>query len=200
MRSSARKSGKRSVESASSTTPSVTSGKSCPLATIWVPTRTPAGACSKRRSTAANPPSAPAASASSRNTGSGATSASSSRSSCSVPTPWRATDTDAQSGHTDGTGSRWPQWWQAISPAAWWSTSVTSQSGQSQVRAHSRQERKLDQPRRLRSTIAFSPARRTWSSASRVRWWRAPSAPAMPTSSTGGSGRPSTRSGSSIRS
>ena len=48
VRSSARKSGKRSVESASSTTPRVTSGKSWPLATICVPTSTPARA--RRRS------------------------------------------------------------------------------------------------------------------------------------------------------
>ena len=43
VRSSARKSGKRSVESASSTTPSVTSGKSWPLATICVPSSSPVG-------------------------------------------------------------------------------------------------------------------------------------------------------------
>ena len=50
VRSSARKSGKRSVWSASSTTPSVTSAKSWPLATICVPTSTPAGAASNRAS------------------------------------------------------------------------------------------------------------------------------------------------------
>ena len=42
VRSSARKSGKRRVASASSTSASSTSGKSWPLATIWVPIRTPA--------------------------------------------------------------------------------------------------------------------------------------------------------------
>ena len=89
------------MASASSTTPSVTSGKSWPLATICVPTSTPAGASSKRRSTVAMPAAA-ATSESSRNTGSGATSASSSRSSCSVPAPWRATDTESHSGHSDG--------------------------------------------------------------------------------------------------
>src|ERR1700742_387177 len=40
VRSSARKSGKRRVASASRIALSVTSGKSWPLATIWVPTRT----------------------------------------------------------------------------------------------------------------------------------------------------------------
>ena len=70
VRSSARKSGKRSVASASSTTPSVTSGKSWPLATICVPTSTPASAASNARSTPAMPELA-ATSESSRNTGSG---------------------------------------------------------------------------------------------------------------------------------
>ena len=41
-------SGKRSVASASMTTASVTSGKSCPFATICVPSSTPEGAESKR--------------------------------------------------------------------------------------------------------------------------------------------------------
>ena len=44
VRSSERKSGRRSEPSASRTTPRVTSGKSWPLATIWVPTRTPESA------------------------------------------------------------------------------------------------------------------------------------------------------------
>ena len=44
VRSSARKSGKRRVASASRTTLRTTSGKSWPLATIWVPTSTPASA------------------------------------------------------------------------------------------------------------------------------------------------------------
>ena len=43
VRSSARKSGKRRVASASRMTLSVTSGKSWPLPTIWVPTSTPRG-------------------------------------------------------------------------------------------------------------------------------------------------------------
>ena len=51
VRSSERKSGSRSAPSASRMTLSVTSGKSWPLATIWVPTRTPESAASKRRST-----------------------------------------------------------------------------------------------------------------------------------------------------
>ncbi len=96
-----------------------------------------------------------AASASRRKTGSGASDASSSASSRSVPVPWRATDTDPQSGHDDGTRSEWPQWWQAIRPPARWRTSETSQCGHSHTRAQPRQERKFDQPRRFSSTIAF---------------------------------------------
>ena len=69
VRSSARKSGKRRVESASSTTPSVTSGKSWPLATICVPSSSPAGAASKRESRRGTASFVPAVSASSRNTG-----------------------------------------------------------------------------------------------------------------------------------
>ena len=124
---------------------------------------------------------------------------SSSRSSCSVPAPWRATDTDPQSGHAPGTGSRWPQWWQATSPAARWSTSETSHSGHPHTRPQVRQERKFDQPRRFSSTIAFSSRRRTSSSAARVDSCSGPGAPSIPTTSTGGRSRPSTRLGSSIR-
>ena len=117
-----------------------------------------------------------------------------------MPAPWRATDTELQSGQARGTASLWPQWWQATSAAARWSTSVTSQFGHSQTRPHSRQERKFDQPRRLSSTIAFSPRRRTPSSARRVSSWSGPEAPSIPTSSTGGRPRPSTRRGSPTRS
>ena len=109
-----------------------------------------------------------------------------------MPAPWRATEADPQSAQAGGTGSRWPQWWQAISSAARWSTSVTSQSGHSQTRPQTRQERKFDQPRRFSSTIAFSPRRRTPSSAVRVRSCSAPGTPSIPTSSTGGSRRRST--------
>ncbi len=59
VRSSARKSGKRSVESASSTTASVTAGKSWPLATICVPTSTPAGRRVERAQHAAGCPRRP---------------------------------------------------------------------------------------------------------------------------------------------
>ena len=105
-----------------------------------------------------------------------------------MPSPWRASVTDAQSGHAPGTRSEWPQWWQDTRPAARCSTSVTSQRGHSHTRPQSRQVRKFDQPRRFSSTIAFSPRRRTSSSASRVRWCSGPWTPAMPTTSTGGSG------------
>ena len=86
VRSSARKSGKRSVESASTTTPSVTSGKSCPFATIWVPTSSPAGAAAKRASSSGTASFAPEVSASSRKTGTSSASVSSA-SSRSVPAP-----------------------------------------------------------------------------------------------------------------
>ena len=147
----------------------------------------------------ATPPVA-AESESRRNTGSGSTMASSSRSSCSVPAPWRATDTEPQSGQAPGTRSRWPQWWQATSPAARCSTSDTSHCGHSQTRPQTPQERKFDQPRRFSSTIALPFVRLTSSSAWRVRSCSAPFTPSMPTSSTGGSRCPSTRSGSTMRS
>ena len=126
VRSSARKSGKRSVRSASSTTPSVTSGKSWPLATICVPSSSPAGAARKRASSSGTASLAPAVSASRRKTGT----SSPSRSSCSirsVPAPWRATDSEPQASQRSGTRSRWPQWWQAIAPSARCRTSATSQ-------------------------------------------------------------------------
>ena len=87
VRSSARKSGKRSVLSASSTTPSVTSGKSWPLATICVPSSSPAGAAWKRlEQLRARRPWPSAVSASSRNTGTSSASRSSA-SIRSVPAP-----------------------------------------------------------------------------------------------------------------
>ena len=59
----------------------------------------------------------------------------------------------------------------------------------------------VDQPRRLISRIALPPARATSANASRVRGCSGPRiAPRMSTISTGGSGRPSTRLGSSSRS
>ena len=186
------------MASASSTTPSVTSGKSWPLATICVPTSTPEPAASKRSSIGPTPSPA-TVSASSRKTGSGAIRRSSSAPSCSVPRPWRASVTEAQSGHEPGTRSECPQWWHDTRAAARWSTSVTSQRGHSHTRPQSRHVRKFDQPLRLSSTIAFSSLVRTSSSACSVRSCSAPCTPAMPTTSTGGSGRPSTRSGSSSR-
>ena len=197
MRSSARKSGKRSVWSASSTTPSVTSGKSWPFATICVPTSTPgargcrsAPACARprpcrparcRRRAAGSgtrdrraPPAAPSRSARCRRRGvrprrSG--------------TPCTSSGS-ARGGRSGGRRSR---------PRCWCSTSATSHCGQLQTCPQERQERKFDQPRRLTSTIALRSARRTSPSASRVvgcSGWRASR---MSSTSTGGSGRPSTR-------
>ena len=102
VRSSARKSGKRRVASASSTTPSVTSGKSWPLATICVPSSSPAGAASKRASSCGTASLAPAVSASSRKTGTSSASASSC-SRRSVPAPWRATASEPQASQRCGT-------------------------------------------------------------------------------------------------
>ena len=74
-----------------------------------------------------------------------------------MPRPWRRSDTDWQSGQRSGTRSLWPQWWHDTRPLERCSTSDTSQSGHCHTRPHSAQVRKFDQPRRLSSTIAFSP-------------------------------------------
>ncbi len=171
VRSSARKSGKRRVASASRTTPRVTSGKSWPLATIWVPSRIPARGALERAPARPRPrrarrrcrsrggrPGSRSRPASRRARAAGARSRRrggprrASRSSCSA----------------SGAGSRWPQWWQATSPAERCRTSATSHCGHSHTRPQLRQVRKLAQPRRLSSTIAFSPSRRTACSASAV--------------------------------
>ena len=52
----------------------------------------------------------------------------------SVPAPWRATPGEPQLGQRVGAGSRWPQWWQATSPAARCRTSATSHCGHSHTR------------------------------------------------------------------
>ena len=98
-------------------------------------------------------------------------------------------------GSARGTGSRWPQWWHASAFSARCRTSVTSHSGHSNAWPQDRQVRKFDQPRRLSSTIAL----RASTSASCVRGCSVPFAARMSMTSTGGSGRPSTRSGSRTR-
>ena len=151
MRSSARKSGKRSVASASRTTPSVTSGKSWPLATICVPTSTPRGARSnapqhlgraarrrRRGARRAGPPR---------------------RSSCSsrsVPAPWRATRhrpaLRAARRHARAVAAvvAGEQALRAVQHER-----DVARPGTSTRAPHERQVRKFDQPRRLSSTIAL---------------------------------------------
>ena len=162
VRSSARKSGKRRVESASSTTPSVTSGKSWPLATICVPSSSPRGAASNRASSRGT------ASLVARRVGVEPEHRDVERLGRAPPRSARCPPRSARppasrrrrSGR--GTRSRWPQWWQAIAPCARCSTSATSHCGHSQTFPHVRQVRKFDQPRRLSSTIALcaSPSAR----------------------------------------
>ena len=127
-----RKSGRRSVPSASSTTPSVTSGKSCPLATIWVPTSTPEDAWSNRRSSS---PCLPAPACSRRPAGrprAGPTARSVLDPLGTRSRPWRSSPTRTWAAL--GAGPAWPQWWQR-SPPSLWRTSDTSQLGHSLVTA-----------------------------------------------------------------
>ena len=141
-----------------------TSGKSWPLATIWVPTSTPRAARLER----ARAPRAGVAACRRRAgtpgwptlgelvleaLGAGAVAARS--------RPSRSAS------QRDGTRSRWPQWWQASRPSARCSTSATSQSGTSTRSPHDRQVRKFDQPRRLSSTIALRARRRSASCGAR---------------------------------
>ena len=113
----------------------------------------------------------------------------------SVPAPWRATASEPQASQRCGTGSRWPQWWQAIAPCARCSTSATSHCGHSQTLPQVRQVRKFDQPRRLSSTIDL----RASPSARRVSGCSGCPVPRMSRTRTGGSGRPSARSRSVSR-
>ncbi len=109
VRSPARKSGKRRVASASRIALKVTSGKSCPLATIWVPTRTALLASPKRARISAWAPRAAAVSESSRKTGIGASRSASSASTCSVPAPARERVVEPHSPQAPGMGSAWAQ-------------------------------------------------------------------------------------------
>ena len=91
------------------TTPSTTSGKSWPLATIWVPTRTPDSAAWKRSRISRWPPARAPVSASRRKTGSGAAALAISSSIRWLPAPARASVTEPQSGQAEGSRSAWPQ-------------------------------------------------------------------------------------------
>ena len=131
VRSSARKSGKRRVESASRTTPSTTSGKSWPLATICVPTSTPDSArlealedlevAARRRARAVG---VEAEDRQRRGRGGDL-----GLDPLAARRPARARVTEPQSGHAAAAARAWPQWWQRRSSPARWTTSETSQLG-----------------------------------------------------------------------
>ena len=82
--------------------------------------------------------------------------AASSRSSRCVPAPIRAISVERQTGHSSGSGSTWPQWWQC-SRSSRCSTSATSQSGQRKVVPQARQWSAGAIPRRLSKRIALPP-------------------------------------------
>src|ERR1700761_5918617 len=200
VRSSARKSGKRRVASASRIALSVTSGKSWPLATICVPTRTALAASPNSARIRAWAPRLAVVSESSRNTGIGASRAVSSSSISSVPAPARASVVEEQTGQARGARSEWLQWWQTRRPDSRWTISETSQLGQPQWCPQERQVSQGAKPRRLTITIALRPAARTSSSAVQVSACSGPergSTSRMSTTLTGGMRRPSTRRGSS---
>ena len=189
----------RRVPSASSTTPRVTSGKSCPLATICVPTRTPESAALEaaqqlgvaRRRRCRSRAGRPRAGASS--------------------SAQLGLDPLGPGAHTRdrdraAVGAALGLWLGVAAVVAAQrrrcdaATRLTSQSGHSQARPQERQARWVDQPRRLISRIALPPSRRSSASASTVAGCSGPrTPPRMSSTSTGGSGRPSTRSGSSRR-
>ena len=135
-----------------------TSGKSCPLPTIWVPIRTPAGARSNSARMRPCAPRAAALSESRRKTGSGSTSDATSSRSARSPRrggsrkPSRSRDTPR------GTRLGMPAVVTAKRPSrARCRTSETSQFGQRHARPHSWQLRCGDHPRRGTMTIAFPP-------------------------------------------
>ena len=166
VRSSARKSGRPSAVSASTTAASATPRKWWPFPTIWVPSRTPRSQAAKPASTSLSVSGRPATSASSRKRSSSGRRAASSVSSFSVPAPKRATSAAPQAGHSSGAGSRRPQWWQCSRPSPC-RVRATSQSGQRGVSPHARQWSAGATPRRLRRRMAFPPPSASLPSSSR---------------------------------
>ena len=168
VRSSARKSGKRRVASASRIALSVTSGKSWPLATIWVPTRTPLGASPKRGEDAGVGAAL----------GGGVGVEPEDRHRRQALAQQRLDPLGAGAGPRERRrgalragprrGSAWAQWWQTRRPLWRWTISETSQLGQLQWCPQERQVSQGAKPRRLIITIALAPAARTPSSASQV--------------------------------
>ena len=161
VRSSARKSGKRRVASASRIALRVTSGKSWPLATIWVPTRTPLARLAEARRGCGRGRRAPAAvSESRRKTGIGASRSREQRLDPLGAGARRARAWSSRTrGQARGSGSAWAQWWQTRRPLWRWTISETSQLGQPQWCPQERQVSQGAKPRRLISTIALPPAR-----------------------------------------
>ena len=105
VRSSARKSGRPSPVSASTTAASATPSKWWPLATICVPTRTARSVAAKRASASAAAPGRLTVSASSRISSSSGNCAASSRSRRCVPAPRRASSGEPHDGQISGAAS-----------------------------------------------------------------------------------------------
>ena len=196
VRSSARKSGKRSVESASTTTPSVTSGKSWPLGdhlrADQQPGRRRGEAGEQRR---ARRPWRRRVSASSRNTGTSSASAQLGLQPlrAGAVAGDRRASRRRRSGPARARGGR--SGGRRAACSARCSTSATSHCGHSQTFPQVRQVRKFDQPRRLSRRIAL----RASVSARRVSGCSGWRAPRMSSTSTGGSGRRRRARGAQVR-
>ncbi len=156
-RSSERKPACCSGASASTAAATVTSGRSWPLATIWVPRRMAAPGRANSPSRRRTAPRPEALEPSIRTRRAAGTSRASAASSPCEPEPWRATPAAPHDGHTPGTGRVRPQWWQTSRRGASCCTRATSQPGQRAIHPHSRQSAISANPRRLASSTAFSP-------------------------------------------
>ena len=145
---------------------SVTPGKSCPLATICVPTSTSSSRRAKRARTAAACPGPPAASRSRRATRACGTTASSCSSTFSVPPPNAVNFAAPHAAHSVRGASSCPQRWQrSRSRPARCSTRATEQLGHPTAEPHPAQISVRVWPRRLRKRIACSPRPNTSRSA-----------------------------------
>ena len=196
-RSSERKPACWSGASASTTAATVTSGRSCPFATICVPSRIaapgpanssssradrPARATRSTRPSARAAPRARAAPAPARPPG--------------PPCPAARSPRRRSAGTRRGTRSSRPQWWQTRRRGPSWCTRATSQSGQRAIHPHSRQSAMSEKPRRSRGRW---PSRRaaaaSCNAAARgARSVRSPGG-ACRRSPRAGSGEPSARRG-----
>ena len=75
-----------------------------------------------------------------------------------VPCPTAVRSWLPQSGHLNGMGSRWSQWWQRSWRARWCNTILAEQFGQPKVWPQSPQNNAGAKPRRLRYTSDMPPA------------------------------------------